>query len=605
MVAALVSAALVAVTAGAGNHILHVQSIGHGSLDIASASESFATGSDVTIPDAAVQTQGGVSEENRVVKEFTRDTPFSIFALTWTGERDIVAFVRAQRENGSWSEWFEMDPAETVPQAEKSGTDPIYVEPTTKIQVSTGNVDLLEGGRTESESPTTAKDLDAIFIDGGEGTAQGDINPVADSYTRGMPKVISRAQWGAGQSRRPTYTDPVNAATVHHTAGSNNYSESAAPGIVRGIWNYHTNTLGWGDIGYNALVDKYGNIYEGRAGGMDKAVQGAHVGGFNQNTWGVSMLGNYQQAQPTQQALRAMGEIIGWKAAVAGFDPLGKDYFSADFTFNGSRYKAGQGAYFNTINAHRDFHYNTCPGDNLYNQMGTIRTIAAAKAAQVKTGGVLNNPGTPTAPTPGNQPGDKLTTTYPSNNGTTTTVTTALDGSSDNLNLAGLADGDPIAIAMAAGTLAGVLILFAAEYGLLGEGVETVGGVELVPGLTLDKLTPYIGPILRFAGKTDAASTWATLEPQLGKLTGTAGVGGNSYAFFENGIAIKNADGNIYTLIGELANAWLQQGLDGGPLGLPTSELYSPDKDLVRVDFQGGHVSFNPLTKHINIDVES
>ena len=159
----------------------------------------------------------------------------------------------------------------------------------------------------------------------------------------------------------------------------NNYSSAQAPGVVRGIWQYHAVTRGWGDIGYNALVDKYGNIYEGRAGGLDRAVEGAHVGGFNQHTFGVSMMGDYNSATPSQEALRAMGEIIGWKAAVAKFDPTGNSYLQANFNFSGSKYGAGQGKTFPNINAHRDFHYNDCPGDNLYAQMDTIRRYAKEK----------------------------------------------------------------------------------------------------------------------------------------------------------------------------------------------------------------------------------
>ncbi|SDS80030.1 N-acetylmuramoyl-L-alanine amidase [Corynebacterium timonense] len=589
VIAALVSAALVAVTAIGGTRILHVQSEGQGAIEVASSTTSFADGADVTIDDAAIQTQGGVAEERRVVKEFTSETPFSMVGLTWEGERDIAAFVRSERADGTWSEWFEMDHADSVPTSPKFGTEPIYVEPTTRIQVSTANVDLLDGGRTDSDAPTTANDIEAVFLDGGEGTAQGAIEPVAETYTQGMPPVISRAAWGAGYSNTPTYTEPVTAATVHHTAGSNNYTEAQAPGIVRGIWDYHANKLGWGDVGYNALVDKYGNIYEGRTGGLDRAVQGAHVGGFNQNTWGVSMLGNYDKVSPTVEGVRAMGEIIGWKAATAGFDPLGRDYHVAEFNFGGSRYAAGQGAYFANINAHRDFHFNACPGDFLYNEMGTIRTIAAEKANAVQPG----------ASAPGRQSGS---ITNP--DGGTTNVTSSGAPALKQLDLTGLANGDPVAIALAAGTLAGVLILFAAQYALLPSSSETVGGIELLPGLTVDKITPFIGPILEFTGNGEAAETWERFQPLLGNLTGTAGVGGSSYAFFENGIGIKDSQGTIRTLAGKIADAWLQQGADGGPLGLPTSDEYSPFSDIVRVDFQGGHISYDPQENTVNIDVE-
>lgn len=585
MIAALVSAALVAVSAIGGSRILHVQSEGQGAIEVASTTTSFADGADVTVDDAAIRTQGGEAEERRVVKEFTTETPFSMVGLTWTGERDVVAYVRSERADGSWSEWYEMDHADSVPTSPTFGTEPIYVEPTTRIQVSTGNVDLLEGGRTESDAPTTARDIEAVFLDGGEGLSENAITPVAETYAEGMPNVISRAAWGAGYNSNPTYTEPVTAATVHHTAGSNNYTEAQAPGIVRGIWDYHANQLGWGDVGYNAMVDKFGNIYEGRTGGLDRGVQGAHVGGFNQNTWGVSMLGNYQQVKPTPAALQAMGEIIGWKAAVAGFDPNGRDYHVAEFNFGGSRYAAGQGAYFPNINAHRDFHFNACPGDFLYNEMGTIRNIASQKANSLNPGGASGSITNP--------------------DGSNTTVTGSGSSALQQLDLAGLVDGDPTAIALAAGTLAGVLILFAAQYDLLPSSSETVGGIELLPGLTVDAITPYIGPILEFTGNGEAAEMWERFQPLLGNLTGTAGVGGSSsYAFFEHGIGIMNSEGDIRTLAGKIADAWLQQGADGGPLGLPTSDEYSPFSDIVRVDFQGGHISYDPESNSVNIDVE-
>ena len=89
------------------------------------------------------------------------------------------------------------------------------------------------------------------------------------------------------------YDNGIRAAVVHHTAGSNDYAPQDSAGIVRSIYEYHTRTLGWCDIAYNALVDKYGQVFEGRAGGMDKPVEGSHTGGFNRNTWGVAMIGDF------------------------------------------------------------------------------------------------------------------------------------------------------------------------------------------------------------------------------------------------------------------------------------------------------------------------
>ena len=111
----------------------------------------------------------------------------------------------------------------------------------------------------------------------------------------------SRASRGRRTSRSaappPKYSDAVHFAVVHHTAGSNNYTRGESAAIVRGIEIYHVKGNGWNDIGYNFLVDKYGQVFEGRYGGVDKAVIGAHAEGFNTGSVGVAVLGSYGATQ--------------------------------------------------------------------------------------------------------------------------------------------------------------------------------------------------------------------------------------------------------------------------------------------------------------------
>ena len=129
-----------------------------------------------------------------------------------------------------------------------------------------------------------------------------------------QPHLVTRANWGADESLRksePAFA-PVKMAFVHHSAGGNTYSKDEAAGLVRGIYAYHTVSLGWNDIGYNFLVDRYGTIYEGRAGGPREGVVGAHVYGFNTGSTGVSMIGTYSSEVPPRPAMKLYTGASEW-----------------------------------------------------------------------------------------------------------------------------------------------------------------------------------------------------------------------------------------------------------------------------------------------------
>ncbi|WP_413464532.1 peptidoglycan recognition protein [Corynebacterium sp. 21KM1197] len=427
--AVILSTSLVVTAAlGIGTGIIPTDVTGAAPVAASESSVSFAEGTNVVVNDPAIATQGE-GEAARTVKEFSREEPFSMFALTWNGQRDIAAFVRAQAADGSWGPWYNAEPLDETAPTGTTGTELIYVEPTNRVQVSVAGVDVVGAPAPAEEAPAPAPveaapaevapvevapaetpapeasasatpeptgaplptnygdikpvaevadaaDLQAVFIDG---NAQGGgIALAAESESYGMPEVVSRAGWGADESIRcqdATVDDQVSALTIHHTAGSNNYSQAQAPGVVRSIYQYHAQTLGWCDIGYNALVDKYGTIYEGRYGGLNQAVQGAHAGGFNQNTWGISMMGNYESITPPQETLDAVGRLAGWRAALAGFDPTGEDlHYSEGTSF--TKYAYGTEVTLPNIFAHRDVGLTTCPGDAGYAQMDTIRAIA-------------------------------------------------------------------------------------------------------------------------------------------------------------------------------------------------------------------------------------
>ena len=189
-----------------------------------------------------------------------------------------------------------------------------------------------------------------------------------------QPGIISRAGWGADERWReccPRYAANLEMAHVHHTAGSNSYSRSESAALVRGIYKYHTSNEGFADIGYNFLIDRYGQIFEGRAGGIAEAVIGAHAGGFNTGSTGVSLMGTFTSATPPTAMINSLKRLLAWKLDVHHVPPIG----SVVMTSAGStRYPAGRRVTLNRISGHRDTSQTSCPGSKVYYQLDSIRS---------------------------------------------------------------------------------------------------------------------------------------------------------------------------------------------------------------------------------------
>ncbi|WP_320780977.1 peptidoglycan recognition protein [Streptomyces sp. CRN 30] len=201
--------------------------------------------------------------------------------------------------------------------------------------------------------------------------------PGAKPYIGPRPRIITRRGWGADEQLRESgfrYTKRVRAAFVHHTASGNKYRCSQVPSLIRSIYRYHVVSSGWRDIGYNFLVDKCGNIYEGRAGGVARAVMGAHTLGFNVNSMGIAVLGSYDSSKPPARAVRAIARLTAWKLGLYGANPRGKTYLTSG---GGNLYRKGKKVRLNVISGHRDGFATECPGRRLYGKLGTTRSTAA------------------------------------------------------------------------------------------------------------------------------------------------------------------------------------------------------------------------------------
>ncbi|MFF3325604.1 FG-GAP-like repeat-containing protein [Streptomyces sp. NPDC002889] len=211
--------------------------------------------------------------------------------------------------------------------------------------------------------------------------------PTAPPSTVKQPPIVPRAQWGADETLvddPAEYIDKVQAVYIHHTVGSNNYSCAESAALVRGIMTYHIKTEGWNDLGYNFLVDKCGRIFEGRGGGVDLPVKGAHTYGFNSYSTGIALLGDFEgdaaagkaAGRPTSAALQSASRVAAWKLGQYGGNPKGTVTLTA--AGNTGKYTEGQQATMSVISGHRDAFATACPGKNLYAKLTAIRDFAAS-----------------------------------------------------------------------------------------------------------------------------------------------------------------------------------------------------------------------------------
>ena len=336
-------------------------------------------------------------------------TGYATVGVTWKhgvdyADRDIAVQVRTEK-HGAWSEWIDAEyhdehgPDGGSPEVENAddrpGTDAVVI----------GDVDHVQM-RAETRDGSTPPDLELALIDPGTGTttmaapaidtaklpgpassseaaaaSSADSSGAPQSAGSGeaqdtavlsamkvatKPYIYSRAQWGANEKLRdqspPSY-GTVKAGFIHHTVNANNYTAAQVPALIRGIYAYHTQSRGWRDIGYNYLVDRFGRIWEGRYGGVDKAVVGAHTLGYNEVSFAMSAIGNFDIANPPQPVLTAYARLFAWKLSL--YD------IRAD-----ANHVWVKNRWLQAINGHRDAGQTACPGRYLYAKLPYLRGLA-------------------------------------------------------------------------------------------------------------------------------------------------------------------------------------------------------------------------------------
>lgn len=324
------------------------------------------------------------------------DADTAVLGVTW--EKDAIGPTEVQwryLENGVWSQWSVLDQEAPTDRGERSGTEPIAVANVAAVDVVVSFDGMEVPGLAVHVVQSAAFETpeNALAHDGGnpvtsmpELAATGAAPAVFDTGFQGLT-ITTRASWCAGladcqKSKWEPEPATFKGAVVHHTAGNNTYTQGQVPQQIRNLWSWQADGLGWDDVGYNLIVDKFGGIWEGRDGGLLSEVAGGHAYKSNFDTFGITILGDYQLTPPPAVAREQMAKAIAWK-----LETLGISSATENITIRSER---SDELTVPTVSAHRDIGFTDCPGNAFYPQMALIRedvqrflTIASGNAVPV------------------------------------------------------------------------------------------------------------------------------------------------------------------------------------------------------------------------------
>ncbi len=325
---------------------------------------------------------------------------FRMLGVTWRGPRNLPIEYRTRTPGRGWTAWQAApmltdgpDPTSGEGDPDLRATAPIWVDVADGVQIrvrgrSPERLDLTlidpgrlatdstdspdgggRGGRAEVDRGVSGRRSGGLVIPAGNQTAHAP-----------RPKLYTRKAWGANESWRngkPEYNRRCEQVHVHHTASSNNYSRGDVPAIIRSMYRYHTHSLGWDDIGYNFLIDKFGRIWVGRGGGPLKNVRGAHTLGFNHASTGVACIGNFTGPYALAPMKWSLIYLTAWQLDRRGHNPAGTVVMTSE---GSDKFPRGRKVRLPRMDGHRDTNHTACPGNRLYGRLPALRDKARRRA---------------------------------------------------------------------------------------------------------------------------------------------------------------------------------------------------------------------------------
>ena len=282
------------------------------------------------------------------------------------------------RAGGDWSPWIEVeasaDDAPDGPADPRPGVGPVWIgQGATHVEVAS-----LDGAIDDVRVVGLHVEDEPAGLQGFRSLRASVAGAVAASSST-APFVRPRSDWASSDmgwkcSGAPSETRDLRAMVVHHTASSTApYAAADVPSILRGFWRYHVESRGWCDVAYNFFVDRFGTVWEGRQGGITRAIVGGHTYGFNSETTSVAQVGNFHETQTPAAMTAATRQLIGWKLGLHGVDPAASTTLT-NRTGNTIRGVPNGGRVpVSTVPGHRDLGSTACPGDHTYPTLPFLR----------------------------------------------------------------------------------------------------------------------------------------------------------------------------------------------------------------------------------------